>query len=161
MEARDEKARGALDLLHCVQIFERETRAGRRRNEFISVISMSAGVVVNQELEDGSKSMTIPAVVSLVAQNVSVPKPRAIRGLTLPSVQHFFTAFYNITLAKMPPIAREKQEEGSSFPRYVEYYYRLARDFALGVHPLSKYAVPLLLLVDALLTSLIISKVAC
>lgn len=60
----------------------------------------------------------------------------------------------------MPPIAREPQEEEPLIPRHVEYY-RLARDFALGVHPLSKYAVPILLLTDALLTSLIISKVAC
>ncbi|PMD35860.1 glycosyltransferase family 58 protein [Hyaloscypha variabilis F] len=39
-------------------------------------------------------------------------------------------------------------------------YYRQARDFALGQHPLSKYGPPLLLLFDALLTSIIISKVA-
>ena len=31
----------------------------------------------------------------------------------------------------------------------------------MGEHPLSKYVPPLLLLVDALLTSLIISNVAC
>jgi alpha-1,3-mannosyltransferase len=39
--------------------------------------------------------------------------------------------------------------------------YRQLKDFAMGVHPLSKYASPLLLLVDALLTSAIIYKVSC
>jgi alpha-1,3-mannosyltransferase len=51
-------------------------------------------------------------------------------------------------------------EEKSEPPRHVAYY-RQARDFALGVHPLSKYGPPLLLFFDALLCSLIISKVAC
>jgi hypothetical protein len=51
-------------------------------------------------------------------------------------------------------------EEKSEPPRHIAYY-RQARDLALGVHPLSKYGPPLLLLFDALLTSLIISKVAC
>ena len=39
--------------------------------------------------------------------------------------------------------------------------YRQVKSLAIGEHPLSKYVPPLLLLVDALLTSLIISKVAC
>jgi hypothetical protein len=39
--------------------------------------------------------------------------------------------------------------------------YRHAKDFALGEHPLAKYAPPVLLLLDALLCSLIISKVSC
>jgi hypothetical protein len=39
--------------------------------------------------------------------------------------------------------------------------YQQLKDFALGVHPLSKYASPLLLLADALLTSAIIYKVSC
>jgi alpha-1,3-mannosyltransferase len=38
---------------------------------------------------------------------------------------------------------------------------RQLKDFALGVHPLSKYASPVLLLADALLTSIIIFKVPC
>lgn len=40
-------------------------------------------------------------------------------------------------------------------------YVRQARDIALGVHPWSRFGPPLLLLADAMLTSLIISKVAC
>ncbi|TVY33515.1 Dol-P-Man:Man(5)GlcNAc(2)-PP-Dol alpha-1,3-mannosyltransferase [Lachnellula subtilissima] len=44
-------------------------------------------------------------------------------------------------------------------PRHIALY-RQVRDFALFEHPLSKYGPPLLLLADALLTSLIISKVA-
>ncbi|RDL39962.1 uncharacterized protein BP5553_04302 [Venustampulla echinocandica] len=44
-------------------------------------------------------------------------------------------------------------------PRHVVVLRRL-KDFALGAHPLSKYGAPLLLLLDALLCSLIISKVA-
>jgi hypothetical protein len=39
--------------------------------------------------------------------------------------------------------------------------YRQLKEFALGVHPLSKYASPLLLFADALLTSAIIYKVSC
>jgi alpha-1,3-mannosyltransferase len=51
-------------------------------------------------------------------------------------------------------------EEKSEPPRHVAYY-RQARDLMLGAHPLSKYGPPLLLFLDALLCSLIISKVAC
>jgi alpha-1,3-mannosyltransferase len=40
-------------------------------------------------------------------------------------------------------------------------YIRQARDIALGVHPWSRFGPPLLLLADAVLTTLIISKVAC
>jgi hypothetical protein len=50
----------------------------------------------------------------------------------------------------------EKQES----PRHVALYQQV-KDLAMGEHPLSKYVPPLLLLADALLTSLIISKVAC
>ncbi|KAL2070736.1 hypothetical protein VTL71DRAFT_13762 [Oculimacula yallundae] len=39
-------------------------------------------------------------------------------------------------------------------------YSRQAKDLAMGVHPLSKYVPPLLLLADAVLTSLIIYKVS-
>jgi len=45
-------------------------------------------------------------------------------------------------------------------PRHIELY-RQAKNFALFDHPLSKYGPPLLLLADALLTSVIISKIAC
>lgn len=45
-------------------------------------------------------------------------------------------------------------------PRYAAVLRQL-KGFALGVHPLSKYGAPLLLLLDALLCSLIITKVAC
>ena len=45
-------------------------------------------------------------------------------------------------------------------PRYIAIF-RQAKNLAMGEHPLSKYVPPLLLLADALLTSLIISKVAC
>ena len=41
------------------------------------------------------------------------------------------------------------------------FYLHQVRDLALGVHPLSKYIPPLLLLFDALLTSLVIYKVPC
>ena len=51
-------------------------------------------------------------------------------------------------------------EDNPNPPRHVAYY-RQAKDFALGVHPLSKYGPPLLLVFDALLCSLIISKVSC
>jgi len=51
-------------------------------------------------------------------------------------------------------------EDKSVPPRHL-VYYRQAKDFALGQHPLSKYGPPLLLLFDAILTSIIISKVAC
>jgi alpha-1,3-mannosyltransferase len=51
-------------------------------------------------------------------------------------------------------------EEKSEPSRHVAYI-RQAKDLALGQHPLSKYGPPLLLVFDALLTSLIISKVAC
>jgi hypothetical protein len=53
----------------------------------------------------------------------------------------------------------ETQEE-NVVPPHVDYI-RQARAFAMGEHPLSKYVPPLLLLLDALLTSAIISKVAC
>ncbi|CZS89168.1 related to mannosyltransferase [Rhynchosporium agropyri] len=39
-------------------------------------------------------------------------------------------------------------------------YYQQAKDLAMGVHPLSKYVPPLLLIADAFLTSLIIYKVS-
>lgn len=45
-------------------------------------------------------------------------------------------------------------------PRHVAIYQQV-RSFAMGEHPLAKYASPVLLLLDALLCSLIISKVAC
>jgi alpha-1,3-mannosyltransferase len=51
-------------------------------------------------------------------------------------------------------------DEKPEISRHV-VYIRQARDIALGVHPLSRFGPPLLLLADALLTSLIISKVAC
>lgn len=40
-------------------------------------------------------------------------------------------------------------------------YYQQARDLAMGIHPYSKYASLLLLLGDALLTSLIITYIPC
>lgn len=40
-------------------------------------------------------------------------------------------------------------------------YLRQAKDLAMGIHPLSKYVPPLLLIADAFLTSLIIYKVSC
>jgi len=45
-------------------------------------------------------------------------------------------------------------------PQHVALY-RQAKSLAIGEHPLSKYVPPMLLLADAFLTSLIISKVAC
>jgi alpha-1,3-mannosyltransferase len=51
-------------------------------------------------------------------------------------------------------------EENSEIPKHLAYYLQ-AKDLALGIHPLSKYVPPLLLFLDALLCSLIISKVAC
>jgi alpha-1,3-mannosyltransferase len=51
-------------------------------------------------------------------------------------------------------------DEKSEPPRHVAYY-RQAKELALGQHPLSKYGPPLLLLFVALLTSVIISRVAC
>lgn len=51
-------------------------------------------------------------------------------------------------------------EVNVEMPRHVAYYQQ-AKQLAMGVHPLSKYVPPLLLLADALLTSLVISKVAC
>jgi len=39
--------------------------------------------------------------------------------------------------------------------------YREIKSFALGEHPWAKFASPVLLLLDALLCSLIISKVSC
>jgi alpha-1,3-mannosyltransferase len=45
-------------------------------------------------------------------------------------------------------------------PRHIALY-RQVKDFALFDHPLSKYGPPLLLLADALLTSAILSKIAC
>lgn len=45
-------------------------------------------------------------------------------------------------------------------PRHTSYV-RQARDFAMGTHPLAKHTPPLLLLADAILTSLIIWKVPC
>jgi alpha-1,3-mannosyltransferase len=50
---------------------------------------------------------------------------------------------------------------GKQKPHYHVALYRQVKSLALGEHPLSKYVPPLLLLADALLTSLIISKVAC
>lgn len=44
-------------------------------------------------------------------------------------------------------------------PRYIALY-RQAKNFAMGEHPLAKYGSPVLLLLDALLCSLIISKVS-
>ncbi|KAK0119770.1 dolichyl-P-Man:Man(5)GlcNAc(2)-PP-dolichol alpha-1,3-mannosyltransferase [Cadophora gregata] len=49
--------------------------------------------------------------------------------------------------------------ESSPPVRYVSYP-RQAKDLAMGVHPLSRYVPPLLLLADAFLTSLIIYKVS-
>jgi alpha-1,3-mannosyltransferase len=54
-----------------------------------------------------------------------------------------------------------KMAEGKSEPPRHLSYFRQAKDLALGVHPWSKYVPPLLLFLDALLCSLIISKVAC
>jgi alpha-1,3-mannosyltransferase len=51
-------------------------------------------------------------------------------------------------------------DEKPEIPRPVGYV-RQAREIALGMHPWSRFGTPLLLLADALLTSLIISKVAC
>lgn len=51
-------------------------------------------------------------------------------------------------------------KEGDSPPMYLVAYQQ-AKQFALGTHPFSKYGSPLLLLGDALLTSLIISKISC
>lgn len=51
-------------------------------------------------------------------------------------------------------------KEGASPPLYLVAYQQ-AKQFALSKHPLSKYGSPLLLLADALLTSLIISKISC
>lgn len=45
-------------------------------------------------------------------------------------------------------------------PTHVDYLHQ-AKDLAMGVHPLSKYVPPLLLLADALLTSFVIFKVSC
>lgn len=50
--------------------------------------------------------------------------------------------------------------ERSSPPHHVALYQHVKR-LAVGDHPLAKYASPLLLFLDALLCSLIISKVAC
>jgi alpha-1,3-mannosyltransferase len=50
--------------------------------------------------------------------------------------------------------------DANGTPRHIALY-RHVRDIALFDHPLAKYGPPLLLLADALLTSLIISKVAC
>jgi len=50
--------------------------------------------------------------------------------------------------------------ENSLPVRHVSYL-RQAKDLSMGVHPLSKYVPPLLLLADAFLTSLIIYKVSC
>ncbi|KAH7411067.1 glycosyltransferase family 58 protein [Cadophora sp. MPI-SDFR-AT-0126] len=49
--------------------------------------------------------------------------------------------------------------ESSPPVRHVSYL-RQAKDLAMGVHPLSKYVPPLLLLADAFLTSLIIYKIS-
>jgi hypothetical protein len=57
-------------------------------------------------------------------------------------------------------VEKHKMADKQQPPRYVALY-RQANDLAMGEHPLSKYVPPLLLLADALLTSLIISKVAC
>lgn len=53
-----------------------------------------------------------------------------------------------------------EDEMAEEQPTHVSYL-RQAKDLAIGVHPWSKYVPPLLLLADALLTSLIIYKVAC
>jgi alpha-1,3-mannosyltransferase len=45
-------------------------------------------------------------------------------------------------------------------PRQVGLYQQ-AKKLALGHHPLAKYVPPILLMLDALLCSLIISNVAC
>jgi hypothetical protein len=60
------------------------------------------------------------------------------------------------------PGSWEKKDMASQdqTPRHVALY-RQAKNFAMGEHPLSKYGSPVLLLLDALLCSLIISKVAC
>jgi hypothetical protein len=73
----------------------------------------------------------------------------------LDSLNKLFLAFSNWS-KKILRMADEKPE----VPRPVGYV-RQARDIALGVHPWSRFGAPLLLLADALLTSLIISKVAC
>ena len=74
----------------------------------------------------------------------------------LASLTPLLLTIYFLNLARSRKMAEEKSEP----PRHIAYY-RQARDLALGAHPLSKYGPPLLLLFDALLTSLIISKVAC
>lgn len=56
--------------------------------------------------------------------------------------------------------AAVKPEQDSAPPRHVAYY-RQAKDLAMGVHPYSKQASILLLFLDALLTSLIITYVPC
>jgi len=54
----------------------------------------------------------------------------------------------------------DRMADGSEPPKHV-VLFRQAKDLAMGVHPLSKYVPSFLLLLDALLCSLIISKVAC
>lgn len=55
---------------------------------------------------------------------------------------------------------RHRMADKQKMPRHVALYKQV-KSLAMGEHPFSKYVPPLLLLVDALLTSLIISKVAC
>lgn len=46
-------------------------------------------------------------------------------------------------------------------PSVLSNYVRQTQRLAMGDHPLAKYVPPLLLVLDAVLTNLIISKVAC
>jgi hypothetical protein len=55
---------------------------------------------------------------------------------------------------------RHRMADKQEMPQHVALYKQVKR-LAMGEHPLSKYVPPLLLLADALLTSLIISRVAC
>lgn len=56
--------------------------------------------------------------------------------------------------------AEEMADEEREFPRHVDYV-RQMKDIAMGTHPWSRFGAPALLFADALLCSLIISKVAC
>lgn len=67
---------------------------------------------------------------------------------------------FGISASTIGLCRKNKMADKQQPPRYVALY-RQANDLAMGEHPLSKYVPPLLLLADALLTSLIISKVAC
>ena len=84
-----------------------------------------------------------------------VPAARADTRAGVSKLQSFISSSFLNTLQKIINMADREEP-----PRYI-LLLRQAKRLALGEHPLAKYVPPLLLLADALLTSLIISKVAC